>query len=104
MDRPVPRHLIAAMALCGCAAAAAADPVRTLANQELIRNAHLWEAPGRGYVTHGRLKKLVAARPDLPEALLELGELDLRLNEFADAAQGESELGRRFKGPAYATG
>src|SRR6202171_3005713 len=98
MDRPVPRHLIAAVALCGCAAAAAEDPVWPLAHQELIRNAHFWEARGRGDLAQLALKKLVAARPDSPEALLELGELDLRLNEFADAAQVESELARRFKG------
>src|ERR1700687_1560991 len=98
MDRPVPRHLIAAVALCGCAAAAAVDRVWPLVHQELIRNAHFWEARGRGDLAQLALKKLVAARPDSPEALLELGELDLRLNEFADAAQVESELARRFKG------
>ena len=102
MDRPVPRHLIAAVALCGCAAAAAEDPVWPLAHQELIRNAHFWEARGRGDLAQLALKKLVAARPDSPEALLELGELDLRLNEFADAAQVESELARRFKGSSSA--
>jgi cellulose synthase operon protein C len=102
MDRLVPRHLIAAVALCGCAAAAAEDPVSPLANQELIHNAHFWEARGRGDLAQLALKKLVAARPDLPEALLELGELDLRLNEFADAAQVESELARRFKGSSSA--
>jgi len=102
MDRPVPRHLIAAVALCGCAAAAAEDPVWPLAHQELIRNAHFWEARGRGDLAQLALKKLVAARPDSPEALLELGELDLRLNEFAGAAQVESELARRFKGSSSA--
>src|SRR5882762_2590412 len=102
MDRPVPRHLIAAVALCACAAAAAEDPVSPPAQQELIHNAHFWEARGRGDLAQLALKKLVAARPDSPEALLELGELDLRLNEFADAAQVASELARRFKGSASA--
>src|SRR5882724_2430483 len=108
MDRLVPRHLIAAVALCACAAAAAAaaaaaeDPVAPPAEQELIHNARFWEARGRGDLARLALKKLVAARPDSPEALLELGELDLRLNEFADAAQVASELARRFKGSASA--
>ena len=104
MDRPVPRHLIAAVALCACAAAAAAaeDPVAPPAEQELIHNARFWEARGRGDLARLALKKLVAARPDSPEALLELGELDLRLAEFADAAQVASELARRFKGSASA--
>src|SRR3984893_14774316 len=102
MDRSVPRPLIAAVALCGCAAAAAGDPSWPLASQELIHNAHFWEARGRGDLAQLALKKLVAARPDSPEALLELGELDLRLNEFADAAQVESELARRFQGSASA--
>src|SRR6266850_3313258 len=102
MDRSVPRPLIAAVALCACAAAAAGDPIWPLATRELIHNAHFWEARGRGDLAQLALKKLVAARPDSPEALLELGELDLRLNEFADAAQVESELARRFKGSASA--
>jgi predicted Zn-dependent protease len=102
MDGSVPRHLIAAVALCGCAAAAAEDAVWLRTNQELIHNAHFWEARNRGDLAQLALKKLVAARPDSPEALLELGELDLRLNEFADAAQVESELARRFKGSAPA--
>jgi len=102
MDRPVPRHLIAAVALCACAAAAAEDPVSPPAQQELIHNARFWEARGRGDLAQLALKKLVAARPDSPEALLELGELDLRLAEFADAAQVASELARRFKGSASA--
>jgi len=102
MDRPVPRHLIAAVALCACAAAAAEDPVAPPAEQELIHNARFWEARGRGDLARLALKKLVAARPDSPEALLELGELDLRLAEFADAAQVASELARRFKGSASA--
>src|ERR1700730_7106133 len=102
MDRSVPRPLIAAVALCGCAAAAGGNRSWPLPSQELIHNAHFWEARGRGDLAQLALKKLVAARPDSPEALLELGELDLRLNEFADAAQVESELARRFKGSSSA--
>jgi cellulose synthase operon protein C len=90
----VPRQLIACLAL-GCAGlpAAAQEP---LANQELIHNAHFWEARGRGDLAQLSLKKLVAARPDSPEALLQLGELDLRLNEFTEAAEVQGELERRF--------
>jgi predicted Zn-dependent protease len=102
VERPVPRRLIAALALSWCAAAPAAAPVWPLANQELMHNARFWEAHGRGDLAQAALKKLVAARPDLPEALLELGELDLRLNDFADAAQVENELARRFAGSSAA--
>ncbi len=98
----MPRGLIASLALCWCAAASAAAPVWPLANQELIHNSRYWEAHGRGDLAQAALRKLVAARPDLPEVLLELGELDLRLNDFADAAQVESELARRFAGSSAA--
>jgi len=98
----VPRRLIASLALCWCALAAARAPEWPLANQELIHNARFWEAHDRGDLAQLALAKLVAARPDLPEALLELGELDLRLNDFAAAGEVESELARRFPGSAAA--
>lgn len=83
----------------GCwAVAAAAPPAQPSTSQELIHNAHFWEAHARGDLAQLALKKLVAARPDSPEALLELGELDLRLNEFTAAADVESELTHRFAG------
>ncbi len=66
------------------------------ANEQLLHDARFWEARDRGDLAQLALKKLVAARPDLPEALLELGELDLRLNDFTAAKQVESELVRRF--------
>ncbi len=94
----MPRRLIAALTLCGCAVAAAAVPVWPLADQQLLHNARFWEAHDRGDLAQLALKKLVAARPDAPEALLELGELDLRLNEFSAASQVETELARRFPG------
>ncbi len=96
MERLVPRRLVVVLALGWCALAAARAPEWPLANQELIHNARFWEAHDRGDLAQLALKKLVAARPDLPEALLELGELDLRLNDFAAAAEVESELARRF--------
>lgn len=102
MERLVPRRLIASLALAWCAAASAAAPPWPLANQELIHNSRYWEAHARGDLAQAALRKLIAARPDLPEALLELGELDLRLGDFADAAQAEGELARRFSGSAAA--
>lgn len=102
MEQRVSRRLIAALALCAWAAAPAAVRMWPLANEELVHNARFWEAHGRGDLAQAALRKLVAARPDLPEALLELGELDLRLNDYADAAQVESELGRRFAGSSPA--
>jgi cellulose synthase operon protein C len=102
MERPVSGRLIGWLALCWCAAAPAAVPVWPLANEELIHNSRFWEAHGRGDLAHAALKKLALARPDLPEALLELGELDLRLNDFADAVRVENELARRFAGSSSA--
>jgi cellulose synthase operon protein C len=102
MERLVSRRkLIAALALLGCAAAGA-EPTAPSAQQELRHNARFWEAHERGDLAQLALKKLVAARPDLPEALLELGELDLRMNDFADAARVENELDRRFAASAAA--
>jgi cellulose synthase operon protein C len=98
MERLVPRRLVVSLALGWCALAAARVPEWPLANQELIHNARFWEAHDRGDLAQLALQKLVAARPDLPEALLELGELDLRLNDFAAAREVESELDRRFPG------
>jgi predicted Zn-dependent protease len=102
MERPVPRELIALLTLLCCAAALAEAPVWPSADQELIHNARFWEAHERGDLAQLALRKLVAARPDSPEALLELGELDLRLNDFADAARIESELVRRFPASSIA--
>jgi tetratricopeptide (TPR) repeat protein len=41
---------------------------------------------------------LVAARPDSPQALIELGELDLRIRDYADAADVVQQLDQRFGG------
>jgi predicted Zn-dependent protease len=92
----MPRQLIAALSLICCALPAAAAVVWPPANEQLRHDARFWEAHDRGDLAQLALKKLVAARPDLPEALLELGELDLRLNDFAAANQVQSELARRF--------
>ncbi len=90
------RWLIAAALLAGSAtAAAAAWPP---ADQELLHNARFWEAHDRGDLAQLALRKLVAARPDEPQALLALGELDLRLNDFQAASQVEAQLARRFAG------
>jgi predicted Zn-dependent protease len=72
------------------------------ANLELIHSARYWEAHDRADLAQLALKKLVAARPDSPDALLELGELDLRINNFADAGEVGGTLAARFKGSAAA--
>jgi Tfp pilus assembly protein PilF len=102
MDRLVPRALIVSCALLLCATAAAEAVVWPPANQALLHSARFWEARERGDLAQLALKKLIAARPDSPDALLELGELDVRLNDFAGAAQVQSELASRFKGSAAA--
>ena len=92
----MPRRLIAALALFWCASAESGAPTPSPVNQDLLHSARFWEAHDRGDLAQLALKKLVAARPDLPDALVDLGELDLRLNDFAAASQVESELTRRF--------
>lgn len=94
----MPRALILCVALLtGSAVHAAAWPP---ANQALLHSARLWEARERGDLAKLALQKLVASRPDSPEALLELGELDLRLGDFADAASVAEHLQSRFRGSA----
>jgi predicted Zn-dependent protease len=68
------------------------------ANQLLLHSARLWEARQRGDLAQLALKKLVAARPDSPQALIELGELDLRIRDYADAAEVVQQLDQRFAG------
>jgi len=91
--------MIGALLLYGSVlTAAAAPPTWPPADQELLHGARFWEAHERGDLARLALKKLVAARPDLPQALMELGEIDLRLNDFEAATRVESELERRFAG------
>jgi predicted Zn-dependent protease len=66
------------------------------ANLVLLHSARVWEAHDRGDLAQSALNKLVESRPDSPQALLELGELDLRLGEFADALEVLRQLERRF--------
>ena len=75
--------------------AAAADP--SIANHELLQSARLWEARQRGDLARLALEKLVNTRPDSPDALLELGELNLRMADFASADRVLRQLERRFK-------
>jgi len=70
------------------------------ANRLLLHSARLWEARQRGDLAQLALKKLVAARPDSAQALLELGELDLRIRDYQDAAQVVDQLVQRFPGSA----
>ena len=96
------RRLIAAAALTWCACAALSAAAWPPADQQLLHSARFWEAHDRGDLAQLALKKLVAARPDEPQALSALGELDLRLNDFQAASQVESELTRRFADSAAA--
>ena len=94
----MPSRLIASVALAFCVAASAEEGIFSPPVAQLIHSARFWEAHDRGDLAQAALKKLVAARPDSPEALLQLGELDLRINQFADAAQADRELTGRFGG------
>jgi predicted Zn-dependent protease len=92
------------MAVLAAAAGVAAHPEWPAASQELLRSARLWESRQRGDLAQLALKKLVASRPDSPEALEELGELDLRIGDFTDAAQVAGQLEQRFAGTPAARG
>jgi Tfp pilus assembly protein PilF len=79
---------------------AAKSPDWPDANRLLLRSARLWEARQRGDLAQLALEKWVAARPDSPQALLELGELDLRIRDYPDAARVVQQLEQRFAGSA----
>jgi thioredoxin-like negative regulator of GroEL len=73
----------------------AAEP--SIANDELLQSARMWEARQRGDLARLALEKLVTTRPDAPDALLELGELNLRMSDFAGAERALAQLEQRFK-------
>lgn len=73
----------------------AAEP--SIANDELLQSARLWEARHCGDLARLALEKLVSARPDSPDALLELGELNLRMSDFVAAERVLLQLEQRFK-------
>lgn len=73
----------------------AAEP--SIANDELLQSARLWEARQRGDLARLALEKLVTTRPDSPDALLELGELNLRMSDFVAAERVLLQLEQRFK-------
>src|ERR1700733_3916420 len=98
MDSVVSRYALAILASCLLTAAKGTAINWPPGNLELLHSAHFWEVHSRSDLAQVALKKLAAARPDLPQPLVELGELDLRINNFADAALQESELTNRFKG------
>src|SRR5687768_4009753 len=60
----------------------------------------MWEARHRGDLARLALEKLVTARPDSPDALLELGELNLRMSDFVAAERVLLQLEQRFKDSA----
>lgn len=69
----------------------------SIANDELLQSARMWEARQRGDLARLALEKLVTTRPDSPDALLELGELCLRLSDFVAAERVLIQLEQRFK-------
>lgn len=87
----------ALMTLMFAGAIAAAAPGMPIANEALLHSARMWEAHERGDLAMLALQKLIAARPDAPEALLELGELALRMDDLPTARQVRDELLTRFK-------
>ena len=89
------RALILALLLA--TAPAIAQAPLPLANEELLHSARAWEARERGDLAVLALEKLVAARPDSPEALLELGELYLRTADVAAAGRLRERFYRRFE-------
>jgi len=66
------------------------------ANRALLHSARAWEAHDRGDLAQAALRKLVESRPDSPQVLRELGELDLRISDFADALEVLKLLEQRF--------
>jgi hypothetical protein len=73
----------------------AAEP--SIVNDELLQSARMWEARQRGDLARLALEKLVTTRPDSPDALLELGELNLRMSDFVAAERALLTLEQRFK-------
>src|SRR5215510_8439010 len=86
--------LACAAALCVSAPCFAELP---LASDALMHSARTWEAHDRGDLARLALEKLVAARPDSPEVLLELGELHLRMADMAAAERVLRTFEARFK-------
>lgn len=72
----------------------AAEP--SIASEELLQSARMWEARQRGDLARLALEKLVTTRPDSPDALLALGELNLRLADFVAADRVLQQLEQRF--------
>ena len=68
----------------------------TIAGDELLQSARLWELRQRGDLARLALEKLVTARADSAEALLESGELNLRMSDFAAADEVLRRLEQRF--------
>jgi predicted Zn-dependent protease len=104
VEHAVRRALILLYALsAGMATATASDdnawPAADLA---LIHSARLWEIHDRGDLAQLALQKLIAARPDSPQAMVELGELDIRIGELSGAAQVLMQMQQRFKDSAAA--
>lgn len=92
------RALVIVCANLLAGAVLAAQQPLPLVQEELMRSARTWEAHDRGDLARLALEKLAAARPDSAEALLELGELNLRMPDIAAAEKVLQRLNTRFPG------
>lgn len=95
------RALLASCTLLASSMLVAQESLPT-AGDELLHNARVWEARDRADLARLALEKHAAARPDSPEALLELGELNLRMSDMRAAGQVLERLNARFPGSSQA--
>jgi predicted Zn-dependent protease len=95
--KPMRQLLGIALALGAGVCLAAEDVGWPPADLALIHSARLWEIRDRGDLAQLALQKLIAARPDSPQAMVELGELDIRIGELSGAAQVLAQIQQRFK-------
>lgn len=88
------------IALCALIASSVLEAQESLplVQDELMHRARVWEARDRGDLARRELEKLAAAQPGSADALLELGELNLRLADMRAAEQVLSLLNKRFPG------
>jgi cellulose synthase operon protein C len=102
MRRALTALLSAACVLVTLGSVAAEQVGWPPADLALIHSARLWEIRDRGDLAQLALRKLIAARPDSPQAMVELGELDIRIGDLGAAAQVLAQIQERFKDSAAA--
>jgi hypothetical protein len=90
------RLAIGSLALSLALAAGAADNTAGVA--ELLRSARLWNGLDRPDAARRQLQKVLALQADQPQALLLLGEIELRSNRPVDAQRHLALLQQRHPG------